>query len=189
MITSKANNSILHIVLVFNPSREGYYNGEKYKGSWDFPGGEFDRKDANLEETAKRELKEELGFKITSELKHFKTSPPGNRATYIAELNVPSSHVDRVNLFRNRSTPLETTDYGFYKRLSNGRYLVTDYSGKLKTKQFITPIVYRQIEEYFRSYRATSTSAISNPYVPTSTMYNGRYDAKAAAFVLPIVYI
>ena len=183
MITSKPNKVPKKkvIVLVFNPKRYGY------RGAWEFPGGLYDAlKENNLEETAIRELREELNFQIKSELTLFTVSNiQGNRATYIAELNVPSSHTDRVNLFKNRSTPGENTDYGFLMRLDNGNYKITDYSGNMKNEQFIFPIVYKQLNCYFNDRNYPRPSVKPN----TRTFSGPKGPIKPAGFVLPVAYI
>ena len=97
---------------------------------------------------AKRELKEELNFPIISTLKHLETSQKGNRELYEAKLDVPTSHDERVNLFRNRSTPRETSDYGFLS-IKNGGFLITSYSGIKKENQLIFHIVFGQLLRYF----------------------------------------
>ena len=143
-------NGIRYIVLVFNPKRVCKDKNQRIIGTgcWEFPGG-LKNKNETLENTAIRELKEELNFPIKkSTLKFLETSLSGNRLLYEAELSVPTSHNKRVNLFGKRSTKWETSDYGFLT-LKNGEYLITSYSGVRKTNQLIFHIVYGQLLRYF----------------------------------------
>lgn len=96
-------------------------------GEWMLPGGHVERRERSSH-AAKREMREESGVKAG------KLSPirVGFSSLYDTEVDLPKTRQGRMSLFQSRTTPNETSDYGF---VDPSLLVVTDFSGRPKRSQ------------------------------------------------------
>ena len=110
------------------------------KKGWMLPGGNVDKTDKNSKAGVKRELREESGYNLKeNKIKFYKTdrSQREKADIYYATFAFGKlGHKKRVEIFRERGTPWETSDYGFVA-LVNGTLQVQDYSGRPKKTQYL----------------------------------------------------
>lgn len=101
----------------------------KQTGKWMMAGGHVDRGEPSMH-AAVRELREEAGVRSPRHVS--KVSGRGGVSFYTARVSMPRSRKGRMRVFSARTTPRETSDYGFVNPYARGPLVVTDYKGKHK---------------------------------------------------------
>lgn len=118
------------------------------KKEWMLPGGLCDHNE-DYRTAALRETREEWGGRLNN-LTHLYTTPD-NAAIFLSKDNFRNTtHDQRVKIFRSRTTPWETSDYGFYNP-ETGK--VESYSGVDKLYQNFLEIALRTIKNVRSNYR------------------------------------
>lgn len=99
---------------------------------WMMPGGNKDRKDKTLAETALRELKEESGIRLKKDnIMQIDDGTITGAPLYITNTSLSIDDMDSVFSKRNQ-TPSETFGYGFVDVSELGDYIVKDAKGHPK---------------------------------------------------------
>jgi hypothetical protein len=119
----------------------------RIKNKWMLPGG-LSNYNENYQTTAIRETKEEWGGTLNN-IRHLYTTDD-NAAIFLSNYNFKdTSHNQRVNIFANRTTPEETSDYGFYNPVTQK---VESYSGVTKPNQNFIFIALETIKIVLNNY-------------------------------------
>ena len=119
-----------------------------FKKKWMLPGGLCNHNE-DYRTTALRETREEWGGSLNN-LTHLYTTPD-NAAIFLSTYNFRNTtHDERVNIFRNRTTPNETSDYGFYNPITGN---VESYSGLIKPNQNFLGIALYTIKNVRSNYK------------------------------------
>ena len=117
------------------------------KKIWMLPGG-LCNPNENYILTAVRETREEWGGTLNN-IKHIYTTND-NAAIFSSNYNFRNTtHDDRVEIFCNRTTPHETSDYGFYNPKTKN---VENYSGLNKKNQIFLKIALSTINKVINKY-------------------------------------
>ena len=119
----------------------------RIKNKWMLPGG-LSNYYENYQTTAVRETKEEWGGTLDN-IRHLYTTND-NAAIFLSNYNFENtSHNQRINIFANRTTPEETSDYGFYNPVTRK---VESYSGVTKPNQNFIFIALETIKNVLNNY-------------------------------------
>ena len=119
----------------------------RIKNKWMLPGG-LSNYNENYQTTAVRETKEEWGGTLNN-IRHLYTTND-NAAIFLSNYNFENtSHNQRINIFANRTTPEETSDYGFYNPVTQK---VESYSGVTKPNQNFIFIALETIKIVLNNY-------------------------------------
>ena len=111
------------------------------------PGGLCDHNE-DYRTTAIRETREEWGGSLNN-LTHLYTTQD-NAAIFLSNYNFrKTNHDQRVNIFLNRTTPFETSDYGFYNPKTKE---VESYSGVRKQNQNFLYVALNTINNVLQKY-------------------------------------
>lgn len=117
------------------------------KNKWMLPGGLCDHNE-DYRTTAIRETREEWGGNLNN-IRHLYTTQD-NAAIFLSTYNFRNTtHDQRVNIFRSRTTPHETSDYGFYNPRTR---MVESYSGVNKPNQNFLGVALNTINNVVYNY-------------------------------------
>ena len=120
----------------------------RIKNKWMLPGG-LSNYNENYQTTAVRETKEEWGGTLNN-IRYLYTTDD-NAAIFLSNYNFENtSHNQRVNIFANRTTPEETSDYGFYNPVTGK---VESYSGVNKPNQNFLGVALNTINVVRNKYK------------------------------------